>query len=233
MHIAVRSNTPVLHHYRIGGVGFEIYDQPQSQAAEYVAGELIVGTYGLRRLRFEPGDRVLAIGGHIGMFAICLALRNPSLRIDSYEPHPDNFTLFDRNPALNGVTNVRLCPEALSGDSQPITLIGNPTNSGGVTAHSITLNHARITGVPSLTLDRILDRGSIERCRLLKIDCEGSEYEALMTTRSWLRVEHLCGEFHSNRLLESRGHSPELLRRYCEDRLGPAQVSVSFARTSE
>ena len=164
--------------------GSEAYDEACSQAADYVAGELIAVSYGLHRLRFAPGDRVVDIGGHIGLFAIYLALRHPGIRIYSYEPHPDNFKLFDRNLALNGITNVRLYPEALSGDGLPITLAGNPANSGGFSAHSATLDHARVSGVSSLTLDRIFDRDRIERCRLLKVDCEGSEYEALMATQS-------------------------------------------------
>jgi FkbM family methyltransferase len=233
MQIGFMSNAPILHRYKIGGTKVEVYDQAHSQAADYVAGELILDSYGLGGLRFGPGERVLDIGGHIGLFAIYLALRHPGLRIYSYEPHPDNFKLFDRNLALNGVTNVRLYPEALSSDGRPIALACNPTNSGAVSAYSVTLKHARVSGVPSLTLDQMFDRDQIERCSLLKIDCEGSEYEALLATQSWPRVERLCGEFHSNRLLESRGHSPEELRKHCEDRLGPAGVNVSFCRMSE
>lgn len=233
MQIGLTSSAPILHRYRIGGIKIEVYDQAHSQAADYVAGELIVDSYGLRRLRFEPGDRVLDIGGHIGLFAIYLGRRHPGVRIDSYEPHPDNFRLFDRNLELNGVSNVHLHPEALSGDGRPLALAGNPTNSGGVSAHSVTLEYARVTGVPSLTLDQIFDRDKIERCRLLKIDCEGAEYESLTAATIWARVEHLCGEFHSNALLESRGYSPDNLRQYCEGHLTPARVNVSSCRMSE
>jgi FkbM family methyltransferase len=233
MRSAINSTLPVLHRYRIRGTKVEVYDQPHSHAADFVAGELIVDHYSLRRHRFQAGDQVLDIGGHIGLFAIYLALRHPELRVYSYEPHPENFKLFDRNLAMNGVQNVRLYPEALSGDGRPVSLSGNPTNSGGVSAHSLTLDYARVNDVPSLTLDQMLDRDNITRCALLKIDCEGSEYEALQRTASWPRIERLCGEFHSNQVLESRGHSPQGLLKFCEERLGPSRVRVEFCRMSE
>lgn len=98
---------------------------------------------------------------------------SPGLRISSSEPHPDNFELFDRNLSLNGVRKVRLYPEAIYGDGQPVSLVSLP------------------------------------------------------------RIERLCGEFHSNRLLERRGYSPHNLLKYCEDRLTPSRVRIEFTAMSE
>jgi FkbM family methyltransferase len=223
----------VLHSFQIDGNRIQVYDLSGSRAAAYIADELASDCYGLRCLRLLPGDCVLDIGGHIGLFAILLAKRYPGVRIFSYEPHPRNFALFRRNLELNGIDCVTLYPEAVSCDGRLITLAGNPANSGAPTAHSRTLGHARVAGVPSLTLDQMLDRECMERCSLLKIDCEGSEYEALTAAHGWGRVERLCGEFHSNRLLRSRGHSPERLLEYCQDRLGVDNVRVSHCGMSE
>ena len=159
--------------------------------------------YRLCGLQLAPSDCVLDIGGHIGLFAILLAKRYPGIRVYSYEPHPRNRDLFRLNLELNGIHGVTLYPEAVSGDGRPLTLVGNPANSGAPTACSLTLHHARVTGVPTLTLDQMLDREGMTRCSLLKIDCEGSEYGALMAARGWVRIERLCGEFHTNRLLRA------------------------------
>lgn len=221
------------HRYAIGRHAIEIYDHDGSCAADYIAAELAGDSYGLRDLPLAPGDNVLDIGGHIGLFAIYLAMQFPGIHIYSYEPHPDNFSLFQTNLARNQITNVRLYPEAVSGDGRRLTLSGNPANSGAPTAHSVTLDHLRVSGIRSMTMDQILERDGVERWSLLKIDCEGSEYEALETMRGWKRVGRLCGEFHSNQLLESRGHSPESLLKYCQDRLGADRVTVSFCGMSE
>jgi len=223
----------VLHTFQIGKKRMHAYDQAGSEAALIIARELMLDSYGLRRMEFEADDCVLDIGGHIGLFAMALAMRFPEIRIYSYEPHPPNFELFARNLEMNGIDNVRLYPEGVSGDGRAIAMASNPTNSGGATAHSLTLDHARVSGIPTMTIDRMLERDGIARCKLLKIDCEGAEYEALGATQCWGRVERMCGEFHSNALLKRRGHSPDGLLGYCKARLGADRVTASFCEMSE
>ncbi|MGA2436289.1 MAG: hypothetical protein ABSG25_13515 [Bryobacteraceae bacterium] len=50
MQLGLLDNAPVRHRYKIAGTGIEVYDDANSVAADYVAGELIVDTYGLRRI---------------------------------------------------------------------------------------------------------------------------------------------------------------------------------------
>jgi hypothetical protein len=66
-----------------------------------------------------------------------------------------------------------------------------------------------------VTLDDIFAEHGLERCKLLKIDCEGSEHEILLSTGVLPRVEHLAGEFHINGRLRAQGHSIERLRAHC------------------
>jgi hypothetical protein len=56
---------------------------------------------------------------------------------------------------------------------------------------------------------------------------------AIMVKQSLPSIERLCGEFHSNRLLESRGYSPHNLLKYCEDHLNPSRVWIEFLAMSE
>ncbi len=222
-----------LHHYRILGVDLQVYDFAESQAAYIVAQELACDSYKLRRIPFRPGDCAVDIGGHLGLVSIMLAVRNPFLRIYAYEPHPENHALFARNLALNRISNVELYPEAISGDGRPRDLRGNATNSGAASAVATTLSDRCTFGIPSLTLDQVFARHDIACCRLLKIDCEGLEYEVLSATSIWDRVDRLCGEFHTNEFLRSRNCSPQALSKFCAQRLAPDRVAVSFCRMSE
>lgn len=56
-----------------------------------------------------------------------------------------------------------------------------------------------------------LERYEIDRCRLLKINCEGAEYEILHNTHVLDRVDYLSSEFHINQRLEQDGYSIESL----------------------
>jgi hypothetical protein len=88
-------------------------------------------------------------------------------------------------------------------------------------------------GGVSLSLAQVFARHDIKWRRLLKIDCEGLEYEVLSATSIWNRVDRLCGEFHTNEFLKSRNCSLQALSKFCAQRLAPDRVAVSFCRMSE
>src|SRR5579872_1979305 len=69
---AIVAGDPVLHGFWFGAEMVRVYDERGSHAAEYIAEELRIDSYGLRHIQFESGDCVVDIGGHIGLFAIAL-----------------------------------------------------------------------------------------------------------------------------------------------------------------
>jgi FkbM family methyltransferase len=219
--------------FSIWGNDIRVYDAESSKASRYIAWELTRDAYRLGDLPFRTGDCVVDIGAHIGMVSIALALRFPFLKIYAYEPYPPNRALLERNLALNGVTQVTVNPEALTADGRDIEMTTNPTNSGGAGAFAKSLQSGRYSRIPSISLDDLFERHSIQHCALLKLDCEGAEYEVLQATRVWDRIGVLCGEFHSNQFLESLGHSPARLRQYCAARLTPQNVRVNDCAISE
>jgi FkbM family methyltransferase len=221
------------HDFCVSGIHLQIYDEQNSCAARIVAEELAGDEYGIGALRLEPGDCVVDIGGHLGIVAIFLAKRFPGIRVVAYEPHPTNRELFQRNVEVNQATGIEIYPEAVTGCGRVVELAGNPLNSGGYTAHSLTQDYRRTAGVPSLTLDQVFERHVIAQCALLKVDCEGSEYEILRNTTVWPRVRCFRGEFHTNPLLVSQGYSMQELRHYCEQRIPPQNVAVKFCRMSD
>ena len=221
------------HRFRIAGIPIQVLDSADSQAAELVALELQRDFYELNKIQFANADIVIDIGGHIGLFSIFLALRFPDIVIHSFEPFPENSDLFRRNLALNSVNNVQLHPMAVSGDGRFLEMVTNPRNSGGATCNSQTLSHCRTNMIPSTTLDNVFNSLGIQCCKLLKIDCEGSEYEVLLSTHNLSRVKYLCGEFHTNAFLASQGYSIEQLRVYCETFLTSDRIAVRSCRMSE
>jgi len=213
--------------FSIKGVDIRAADLPGSIAADGVARELLDDCYGLDRIDFAPGDVVLDVGAHIGLFAAYVGLRYPDVRVHAFEPFPENFELLRENVERNRVSNVRIYPFAISGDGRLLKMATNPENSGGATCHSLTLTDRYTNMIPSATLDAVFDALDLERCKLLKIDCEGSEYEILLATRSLEKVEYLSGEFHYNDLLLAQGHTPEGLRQHCEKYIEPYKLVIS------
>jgi hypothetical protein len=53
--------------------------------------------------------------------------------------------------------------------------------------------------VPVVPFDELIDRatdGGARRVRLLKLDCEASEWPILLTSRRLDRIDAICGEYH-------------------------------------
>ena len=200
-----------LHRFEINGIELLAYDEPDSLAAPRIAIELLEDAYGLDAISFQRGDVAIDIGSHVGLVSMYLAKRWPFLEIYAFEPHPANWANCAENLLLNDIRNVSLSREALSGDRRRLTLHTNAGNSGGASA-VFTLPDSQPTAeVNSVTLrdvfGRVLQPG--QRCRLLKIDCEGMEYEILGDCSELDRVDYLAGEFHEDgqsRRLEDPRH---------------------------
>lgn len=197
--------------FRVHGFKVHVADLPGAAIAPTVIHELKRDAYGFARIPFEPGDVVVDLGGHIGLVSIYLAKRYPFLTVRAFEPCPPNYQAFVENLKLNDVMNVTVDNVAITSDRRNLDLIVNLENSGGATANLADMRlpkHENFT-VPSITLDDVFERYGIGRCKLLKIDCEGSEHEILHTTKVLDRVDWLSGEFHLNRHLQEQGHSIE------------------------
>lgn len=212
--------------YQIGNIGLFAYDQVDSMAAQWVAWELERNEYGLDSMHFVDGDVVIDVGAHVGLVSMLLAKRWPKLRIIAFEPFPENHRNCRENLRMNSVTNVELHPHGITADRRLLTMSVPDDNSGGATAIPTSRNEPRIEGIPSVTLDDVFNTFHIERCALLKIDCEGMEYEILSQTRCLDRVERLVGEFHSSASIARQGWSPDRLTAHCVRFIDPGDMVV-------
>jgi hypothetical protein len=59
--------------------------------------------------------------------------------------------------------------------------------------------HPKMVSAQSIAFDEIFRLYGISKCKLLKIDCEGSEYEILNQTTMLPAIEYICGETHGSK----------------------------------
>ena len=183
------------------------------------AEEIENGEYDLENFYCEAGDVMVDIGAHIGMTSILYAKMYPQLKIYAFEPDPGNYIALLRNIKMNNISNIIPINKAVTCDGEPLSFSIYPfwsacgcsdklSNSSNKTKHYL---------VESIKLEDIFKQFNIEKCRFLKIDCEGSEYEILYNTPKEIfeKIEYLAGEFHINDILEKHGHSSQALLDYC------------------
>jgi len=212
----------------IGDIALDIEDDPVGGVAKLICLE-IVHSYALTALDLPPGATVIDIGAHVGIVAIYLARRYPGIRVLAYEPQPDNYARLLRNIAANGVAE-QVIPHllAVTGDGRDLALHGDGAiNSGGWTAYGT--GGAVQTPIASTTLRDIFATYQVDRCAVLKIDCEGAEYEILQGAGDLLGwVDYLAGEFHVSSALTARyGAAADLLAR-CHQYIPPERVRVGM-----
>ncbi len=128
----------------------------------------------------DPGDAIIDIGGHIGSFAIHAATRYPTLKVHSFEPVPANYALLSENLRLNGLTErVSASNVAVASGGGDRTIFASAANSGMNSFFPLAGDGATRLTVPTIRLNEYLSKRSIGGIFVLKLDCEGAEYEIL------------------------------------------------------
>jgi FkbM family methyltransferase len=213
---------------RVNGVDMRIDDVKGSAIRSSVLHDLSHDAYGFSKVPFSPGDIVVDIGANVGMISIYLAKRY-FVTVIAYEPAPINFANLHRNVQQNWVGDrVLIHNKAVTCDGRDLPMIGHfESNTGGATGFLSNMDlpdHTKFVA-KSTTLDSILSALWMTRpdpkkaCKLLKMDCEGAEYEILLNCGRLGMVDYLCGELHVNGKLAEAGYTPGGLIRHCSQHI--------------
>ena len=151
--------------------------------------------YDLKNFQINVSDTIIDIGAHIGLFSLLASQLCKTGKILSFEPAHENFDLFVSNLKLNHAENILPFNMAVSKNSGKLNLFLNNDQS----AHSIFSTGSESINVESTSLQKIFDDNEISSCKLLKLDCEGAEYEIVdsLPLEYLNRIQNLVIEYHS------------------------------------
>lgn len=209
----------------VDGVTLDITDNSDGGGVAKVIMKEIEDTYRLPDMDFSDGGMVLDIGAQVGVVSCYLAKKWPKLKVLAFEPMPENFKHLVRNIKVNGVAD-RVFPtnKAVTGDGRKVRISGDLNgNSGG---NGMFVNGSTSHEVDSVTLEHIMKAYVPDRVALLKIDCEGAEYEILHASEAYLgRVDAVVGEFHMNNVLLAKGYDIKALTELVEKHVGKVNIN--------
>lgn len=158
-----------------------------------------------------PRSLVIDIGAHVGMYSL-YASNSKDTKVFAYEPAPKNFSLLQENIEQNALKDrISVFHLAVSSTPGHVRLYLRPRESG---LHSfLPLEKATFqtaytkdeiakepfVDVPCISLKDIFDQQHIERCDMLKIDCEGAEYDILyaLPKTYFQRIQNIRLEYHN------------------------------------
>jgi len=216
----------MLREFTLKDVHLLIHDEDSSCATQdFIAYEIFSGEYDDGSFNISPGDVIVDIGAHVGMVSIYLAKKYPNARIYSYEPNPTNFGNFMKNLEINGVTSITPFNLAVTSDGRSVCgTLSNPNNTGCSTIYEP--NNIRPWNSESTTLNDIIKDNGIDKIRVLKMDCEGSEYEIMYNTylEDLSGVGFMVGEFHMTGYIARQYNMFELIE-FCYRHIDNFKIS--------
>lgn len=171
----------------------------------------VKGHYSIPEFSIGDGDVIVDVGAHVGTFTVWAASRNPKARVVAVEPSASTLKYLRRNVETNHLRNVTIVEAACGGSNGTVALMSR----GPAACNTIyrTDNYASSFSpagrAEMITLDKLFSDLSIEHCDLLKLDCEGAEYEILYSAgkETLDRVRRIAMEYHTG----MNRYSPESL----------------------
>jgi len=164
------------------------------------------------------GMDVVDIGAFVGDSAIYFALRGAK-RVIAVEPHPVAYVEMHTNIDVNKLANVVIPVNAGLASKPGVICIGDVTVTGTVTTHHTPVGHGGVDcddEAPAVTLGELMEKYDIQPSRtVLKMDCEGCEYDVIMNDYEHVRLfRELIFEHHAGPAKYNLG---ELLSRLAVD----------------
>ena len=154
--------------------------------------------YGLENL-LQPPKTIVDIGAHAGLFSLAARLYFPGAIIHAYEPNPALWSNLDRQSEIGQFTVFHEAV-AFSQGKAVLEFPGDTVFTRCVPSQS---GEIKVTAI-SEVVRRIANSGIVD---LLKLDCEGAEWEILKDVEAMKRVANLTMEYH----LAGRESLPHLL----------------------
>lgn len=167
----------------------------------------------------EPGWSVVDIGAAIGEFTV-LAAKVPDTTVIACEPFPGSVELLRANVTLNLLANVTVIPKAIAAHAgtmlldlrgaEPLKFVSSLQEGSDEDIH-VPDGHI---AMPAIPLVDVLASTPNRHIDLLKLDCEGAEYEILMQASPDVlaAVDRIVLEYHDRTTVHTHPELEHFLR---------------------
>jgi len=171
---------------------------------------LIKKNYTPNGFEIHNTDIIIDIGSNIGVFSLYASKLAKEGEIYSYEPFNTHYSRLNENIKINNCKNIHAFNLAVCDKKGKRDLFISNQSSG---MHSIIFkkNSKEKMSINCTTLKDIFKENKIKQCDLLKIDCEGAEYDILYNSPASIlkKVKKIALEFDN---IDEKRNSLELKR---------------------
>lgn len=145
--------------------------------------------------KLRPDATIVDIGANIGDFVIQAAKLCPNGRVYAVEPISGNCGCIQQQLELNRAHNVTVLHCALGAEDGETEI----HSAGGHS--SVYWGEAAVERVRLASLKSVMEENGIQRIDLLKLDCEGAEWDIFPASEALLpKIDQICLEYHNGKL---------------------------------
>ncbi len=162
-----------------------------------IAETCLIDDYGkVLNSKNKNGLVIFDIGAHIGSFSVNAAKEGAT--VYAFEPNKDNYAILLENIKINNLEG-KVIPSniAITNKEGNATLQVSSINYGG---HSINMStgEEETTNITTDTLAHCIEKFSLQKIDLIKIDIEGSEYTIFehVSKETLDMITEIIGEYH-------------------------------------
>ena len=148
----------------------------------------------LKKYNVKSNWIVIDVGTHIGLFSLFVSKWCHNGIIYCFEPDKENYTLLLENIKNNKKNNIIAENSIISSKSgfQQFYISDSDFAAGSIYKKS-----GKSVLVKSKTINDVFVENKIQKCNLLKLDCEGAEYDIIMNLSSQIleKIDNICMEY--------------------------------------
>lgn len=127
---------------------------------------------------------VLDIGAHIGLFSMYVRCLNDNVKIFAYEPDSENFAAMKKHFAENHIRDIFPKNTAVAAkDGETVLFLSEDSHNHSI--FNFFEKETKHVKVPAVSMNKIFERDfarqGVDFCDLVKMDCEGAEFEILVS----------------------------------------------------
>ena len=160
--------------------------------------EIFIDKPYIRRFKLPNNPTIVDIGGYIGDFSIYAVKYLNADKVIVYEPTAENFELLEQNIQSNGFGNRITAVNKAVSNSREVRLNVVIEESEEIHVSAYLFPEAEHRIVPSATLGDVLAEHELGSVDLLKVDCEGGEYDIFpdVADEIFSRIRNIVFEYH-------------------------------------
>lgn len=137
-----------------------------------------------KKLLKSPIKTIIDVGANVGYFSLFMLSQNAKSKVLAFEPIPKNFELLNQYKLENPGFDFQIFNMAVTKPSQKSITLNFDESDDFTTSASIfnSQEQKNQLEVESISLENIFKDNDLDKVDLVKLDCEGSEYDILYNT---------------------------------------------------